>query len=192
MNPVSFTFGASLRRCCLLFSIFALLFFSRIYCKESTAETPFFPATYQYDGFEFSPTRFYVLTASGYREILPFGSFVNYDQLLKQEIIFENPIDGLPTQKIEFSDGSKVQISGTLEGLGTDPYTLEGTYTRKGSGVTLDMGLDYEKLDYTLNTDASKAFWNITSFLFSYKENGQDDYSPAIITLGISLLPATA
>ncbi len=163
--------------------LLSLLLYSS--CTKDTPETPFFPATYQYDGFDFSPSRFYVLTSSGYKEIPASGSFANYDVLLKQEADFENTvIDGFPTQKIEILDDTKVRISGTVEGTGTDPYTLEGNYTRSGSNLTLDLGPDYEKLKYALNDDMSKAYWNISALL--YKKNGLEDFGPLDITIGIS------
>jgi hypothetical protein len=163
--------------------LLSLLLYSS--CTKDTPETPFFPATYQYDGFEFSPTRFYVLTTSGYKEIPVSGSFVNYDQLLKQEADFENTVfDGLPTQKMEILDATKVRISGTLEGPGTDPYSFEGSYNRKGTRFTVQIGSD--SLVYVLEPDATKAFWGLSTTLFSYKENGKTVFSPFEITSGIS------
>jgi hypothetical protein len=154
-------------------------------CTKDTPETPFFPATYQYDGFEFSPSRFYVLTASGYKEIPATGSFIEHDQVLKQEADFENTVvDGFPAQKMEVLDDTKVRISGTLEGPGTDPYSFEGTYTRKGNRFTIHIGQD--SLVYLLESDASKAFWELSTTLFSYKENGKTVYSPFELTAGIS------
>jgi hypothetical protein len=163
--------------------LLSLLLYSS--CTKDTPETPFFPATYQYDGFDFSPSRFYVLTSSGYKEIPASGSFANYDVLLKQEVDFENTvIDGFPAQKIEILDDTKVRISGTVEGVGTDPYSIEGKYTRTGNRLTLRFGQD--SILYTMDADAAKAYWGISSVVFSFKEDGKNDFSFVDILGGIT------
>lgn len=167
------------------FGLLLLVALAYTACTKGDEALPLFPATYRYDGFEFRPSRFFVLTASGQNEIAASGTFKNFDALLQQEFDFANlVVDGFPTQKIEVLDNTKVRISGTQEGTGSAPYTFDGTYTRTDNRLVLN--LDQFSVEYALESDAAKAFWDISMSLVTYKKDGKTEYG------SLDIAPATS
>lgn len=159
----------SLAICSFLFSIF----FTPA-CKQEEEEM--YPIVYEYNGLDFSPTRWFVLTAGAPNELSQVPIAALFDAEIKTTLEEEALLD-FPLQKMEFLTESTVKLTfsdGTQTFDTTLIYTKEQELTRIHLGSTPE-----EDVIFYNGTAPHTLRLGVISTNYSYKlSNGTVDYSP--------------
>ena len=139
-----------------------------------------YPISYSYKGIEYEKATFFVVSSTGLQEISAKGNFIAYEDGVKEVMVdfiaFDDNI-----KSVELLDDKNAKI--TLN----DGISEVITYAKNGDLLSLTIDPDTkETIDLkTIAVTGSKTQVKIPfcCSLFSYKKNGQQDYSPFEINL---------
>lgn len=155
--------------CSFLFSIF----FAPA-CKQEEEEM--YPIVYEYNGLDFSPTRWFVLTAGAQNELTQVPIAALYDAEIKTTLEEEALLD-FPLQKMEFLTESTVKLTFSD---GTQTLDTVLTYTKVQETTRIHLGSTPEEdVVFHKGTEPHTLNLGVISTIYSFKiSNGTVDYSP--------------
>jgi hypothetical protein len=141
----------------------------------SDKENSIYPIIYKYKGLEYEKASFFVLESNGLQEIAAKGNFIDYETGMKEVLEeFYSVEDNIKT--IELTSDKEVKITlndGSSEVL---QYAKNGDILTLTIDPTTNETLDLKS--YAITGSKTQVKIPVLCYLYSYKRNGKQEYSP--------------
>jgi hypothetical protein len=134
-----------------------------------------YPIVYKYKGLEHEKASFFILESNGLQEITAKGNFVEYESSMKELMNdFFSTDDNIKTIELTSDKDVKITLNdGTSEVL---------QYAKNGDILTLTLDpTTKETIDlksYAITGSKTQVKIPTLCYLYSYKKNGKQEYSP--------------